>query len=152
MLQHQAADGGRQGQIAALAFAVIFRGGRRRGGRRRCGLGLRRGGGRRRRRWRGGRGGAFVHIAQQRANFDRIAFLRDNVAHGAGGRRGHVDRDLVGFQADNGFVSGDGLTRLLQPLAHGCFGNGFAQGWDFDFGSHALSQPFFWRRISSRTL
>ena len=153
MLQHQAAYRRRQGEVAAFAFALIVggRGRRRSGGRRRGGFGLGgRSGGRGRRRCRGG--GAFVHITQQRADFDGVAFLGDDVAHSAGRRRRHVDRDLVGFQADDGFVGGDGLTGLLEPLSDGCFGNGFAQGRDFDFGGHALSQPFFWRRISSRTL
>ena len=49
-------------------------------------------------------------------------------------------------------VLSDGFTGLFEPLAHGCFGNGFAQSRDFDFGGHELVQPFFWRRISSRTL
>ena len=155
MFQHQAAHRRRQGEVAAFAFALIVGVGggcrRRSGGRRRGGFGLgRRSGGRGRRRCRGG--GAFVHITQQRADFDRVAFLGDDVAHGASRRRRHVNRDLVGFQADDRFVGGDGLTGLLEPLADGCFGNGFAQGRDVDFGGHALSQPFFWRRISSRTL
>ncbi len=147
MLQHQAANGWRQSQIPTLI--LIGRRRSRRSRRRSLCLGNRSGS---RGSHRRSGGNAFVDHRQQRADVHRVAFLGDDVAQGSRDRCGHIHRHLVGFQADDRFIGLHRLAGLLQPLTNGRFGNGFAQRGDFDFSCHELCQPFFWRRISSRTL
>jgi hypothetical protein len=58
------------------------------------------------------------------------------LAHHAGDRRRHFDRDLVGLQADDGLVGLDRITRLFQPFADGCLDDRFTQYGHVDFGCH----------------
>jgi hypothetical protein len=65
--------------------------------------------------------------AEQRAKADRVAFLGGDLGQRAGRRRGHLDRDLVGFELEQGLVGLHGVADLLEPLADGRLGDGFAQ-------------------------
>jgi hypothetical protein len=79
---------------------------------------------------------ALGDMRQQRVDLDRLAVLGEDLAQRAGDRRGHFDRDLVGFQFDQRLVDLDGVARLLEPGADGGFADGFAKGRDADFSSH----------------
>ena len=49
----------------------------------------------------------FVDPPQQGTDLDRRAFRRNDFRQGAGRRRRHLDRDLVGFQFDQNFIARD---------------------------------------------
>ncbi len=108
VFQHRAAHRGRQGLRRIQQFL-----GRRRSGRSRISLGRRRG--RRGRGWGfGGRGSrAFIHHRDHRADFDRVAHRNAVFGHDARHRRRHVNRDLVGFEADDGLIGGDCIAGLF---------------------------------------
>ena len=92
---------------------------------------------------------SFDH-RDHRADFDRVAHSHTVFGHDAGDRRRHVDRDLVGFEADDRLVHGNRFARLLEPFGDGAFGNGFAQSGDFDFGGHGsgfLKLGFIWCKV-----
>src|SRR3546814_3355158 len=78
-----------------------------------------------------------------------------------GGR--NLDRDLVGFKADDRFVDRHRIARLFQPFADRRFGDAFAKGGNCNFGAHGVipcggsglaggQALFLARRISARTL
>ena len=92
--------------------------------------------------WRRGLPAPAAICAEQRADGDRLAFLGDDLVEHAGGRRRHFDRHLVGFELDQRLVDGDGVADLLEPLADGRFGDGFAEGRNADFGHGHLA--FVW--------
>ena len=71
-----------------------------------------------------------------RADRDRVAVRDQLLAHRAGDRRRHLDRDLVGLEAGDRLVRLDRVAGLLQPLAERRLGDRFAQRRDFDFGRH----------------
>jgi hypothetical protein len=48
----------------------------------------------------------------------------------------HLDGHLVGLELDQRLVGLDRVAGLLEPLADGRFGDGFAEGRDADFGGH----------------
>src|SRR5205085_434630 len=73
----------------------------------------------RRRRLRSRRRGAVIDHAEQRADRDRVAVLGRDLAEHAGGRRGHLDRHLVGLEFDQRLVHRHGLAGLLEPAADG---------------------------------
>ena len=75
---------------------------------------------------------AFLDLAEHGADPDRVAGLGRDVAEHAGGRRRHLQRDLVGFEFDQRLVDRDRLAGLLEPLADGRFGDAFAQRGDAD--------------------
>ena len=75
-----------------------------------------------------------IDRAQQRADRDRGAVLGGDLGQHAGGGRGHFDRHLVGLQFDQRLVDARPLALLLEPLADGRFGHGFAQRGYSDFG------------------
>ena len=82
---------------------------------------------------------AFLDLAEQRADRDGLAVLRPrSLRQHAGGGRRHFDRHLVGFELDQRLVDGDGVARLLEPLADGRLGDGFAEGRNADLG-HRIS-------------
>ena len=64
------------------------------------------------------------------------AFLGQLRAEHAGRRGGDIDGDLVGLQADQRLVEGNGLAGLLEPLANGGLAYRFTQSGDFDFTGH----------------
>ena len=75
---------------------------------------------------------------------DRLAVLGGDLAKHAGGRRRHLDRDLVGLQFDQRLVDGDRIARLLEPAADGRLGHRFAERRDADFSHdsfHTASLP-----------
>ena len=115
--------------LVAIACAGLVLGG---GGSGRC----RRGG----RRRRGRRGGAVTCIdrGEHRADLHGVADRDGVLAHDAGDRRRHFDRDLVSLEAGDRLVDRDGVAGLLQPLAEGGFGDRFTQDGDGDFGCHIL--------------
>ena len=80
-----------------------------------------------RRGFRRRRAGAFLDLAEQRADRDGLAVLGGDIAEHAGGRRRHLDRHLVGFELDQRLVDRDRIARLLEPLADGRLGHGFAE-------------------------
>ena len=145
VFQHGAAHRGRENGGAAGGI-VAARGRGRRGGRSRS-IGFRRSLLLRR------RGGArpFLDRGDQRADGDSVAFGGDLLAHHAVMGGHDVDGDLVGLEAGDGFVGSDGFAGLLEPLADGGLGDGFAERGDLDFGGHDLSQAFCLRRSSERT-
>src|SRR3546814_1422881 len=53
-----------------------------------------------------------------------------------GGR--NLDRDLVGFKADDRFVDRHRIARLFQPFADRRFGDAFAKGGNCNFGAHGV--------------
>ena len=130
----------RRRQPAPLARRRAFGGGgcwrRRRG----CvaGCGLRRRG-----------AGAFLDLAEQRADGDGVAVLGGDVAEHAGGRRRHLDRHLVGLELDQRLVDRDRVARLLEPFADGRLGHQFAERGHADF-SHDL--PAFCQHPRWRTI
>ena len=96
----------------------------------------------RRRRRRGlgrRRAGAFLDLAEQRADRDGVAVLGRDGGERAGGGRRHLDRHLVGFELDQRLVDRDRIAGLLEPLADGRLGDGFAEGRDADFSHDWLS-------------
>ena len=54
--------------------------------------------------------------AEQRADRDRIAVLGRDVGQHAGGRRRHLERDLVGLELDQRLVDRTASPGLLEPL------------------------------------
>ena len=70
---------------------------------------------------------------------DGLAVLGDDFRQHAGGRRVDLERDLVGFELDQGLVGLDGVAGLLEPAADGRFGNGFAEGGNADFSGHVIT-------------
>ena len=48
----------------------------------------------------------------------------------------HLDGHLVGFQLAQHFVNGDGVAGFLEPSGNSGLCDGFAKGWDADFGAH----------------
>src|SRR6185437_934486 len=124
-------------------------------GRRSGGHGLR---GRRRRRSRGslrlrrgGSAGAVGDLAEQRADRDRVAVFRRDVGEDAGGRRRHLDRDLVGLELDQRLVDRDRVAGLLEPFADGGLGDGFAERRDANIGHDLCPYPSWpgWSRPST---
>ena len=89
---------------------------------------------------RGCRAGAFLDLAEQRADRDRLAILGGDLAEHAGGRRRHLDRHLVGFELDQRLVDRDGVARLLEPFADGRLGDRFAERGHADL-SHWYRSP-----------
>ena len=69
---------------------------------------------------------------------DGLAVLGRDLGEHAGGGRRHLDRHLVGFELDQRLVDRDGVAGLLEPLADGRLGDGFAEGGNADF-SHDRS-------------
>ena len=84
---------------------------------------------------------AFRDLAEQRADRDGLAVLGGDLAEHAGGRRRHLDRHLVGFELDQRLVDRDRIARLLEPLADGRLGHGFAERGHADFGHCMCSLP-----------
>jgi hypothetical protein len=72
---------------------------------------------------------------------DRVAVFGGDVAQHPGRRRRHLDRDLVGLELHQRLVDRDGIAGLLEPLADGRLGDGFAERRDADVG-HALNPSF----------
>ena len=85
---------------------------------------------------RGGRAGAGRDHAEQSGDADRLAFLGDDLAEHAGGRRVDLERHLVGFEFDQRLVGLHRVAGLLEPLADGGLGDGFAEGRYADFSRH----------------
>jgi hypothetical protein len=146
VLEHQAAH--RRGQGEAAASAVVrlssrgstFSCGSPSGRSRRPPADGRRSGG-----CGGGRRGAAAPArfdpGDQRADGDRVAFGDELLAHRAGDRRGHLDRDLVGLEAGDRLVGRDRVARLLQPLAERRFGDRFPERRDGDVGRPSFLIP-----------
>ena len=80
-----------------------------------------------------GRARTLLDAAEQRADRDRLAVLRRDIAERARSGRRHLDRHLVGFELDQRLVDRDRVTRLLEPFADGGLGDGFAERGDADF-------------------
>ena len=89
------------------------------------------------------RAGALLDLAEQRADRDGLAVLGGDVGQHAGGRRRHLDRHLVGLELDQRLVDRDRFARLLEPLADGRLGDGFAErgNADFSHGQCPLTSP-----------
>ena len=85
-----------------------------------------------------GRACAFLDLSEQRADGDRLAVLGRDVAEHAGGGRRHLDRHLVGLELDQRLVDRDRIARLLEPLADGRLGHGFAERGHADFSHGAI--------------
>ncbi len=101
----------------------------------RRGLGLRRGTRLRGFGWRSGNH-AVRYGSEHRTRQDRLAFIHGDMRENAVSRRVDLKRDLVGLKLGHGLVGLHGIARLLEPLANGCFGNGFPQRGDNDFDGH----------------
>ena len=98
-------DGGeRRGGRRRRAAARRCRGAARRGARRLGFAAPARGFGRR------GGAGAVADLAEQGADRDRLAVLGGDLGEHAGGRRGHLDRHLVGLELDQRLVGRDGVA------------------------------------------
>ena len=79
------------------------------------------------------RASAFLDLAEQRADRDCLAVLHGDVGEHAGGGRRHLDGHLVGLELDQRLVDRDGFAGLLEPLADGRLGDGFAERGNADF-------------------
>src|SRR2546426_81007 len=62
-----------------------------------------------------GASGTVIDLTEQRTHRDRLAVLGDDLAEHAGGRRGHLDGDLVGLELDQRLVDRHGFAGLLEP-------------------------------------
>ncbi len=82
--------------------------------------------------------GGFVDLRQQGIGLDGRTFLGHDLGQDAGGRAGHLDRDLVGFQLAQHFIDRHGIAGLLEPCRDGRLGDGFAQSGHADFGTHRI--------------
>ena len=100
------------GACSAAGGGCLGSGGGSFGGRRRS-LGRR--GGRRRGGGRATLAAAGVDHGDLGAHVDGLALGHEDLAHRAGGRRGHLGVDLVGRDLDDGLVRLDRLTDLLAP-------------------------------------
>src|SRR5581483_724939 len=80
--------------------------------------------------------GAGIDRTKDRADADGLAVGRGDRFDDSGGRRRHFQRDLVGFEFDQRLVRLHLVADLLEPLAHGRFGDRLAKGRDADFGRH----------------
>ena len=87
----------------------------------------------------GRRAGAFLDLAEQRADRDGLAVLGGDLAEHAGRGRRHLDRHLVGLELDQRLVDGDRIARLLEPVADGRLGHRFAERGDADFSHGSTS-------------
>ena len=97
----------------------------------------------------GARAGAFLDLAEQRADRDGLAILGGNLGQHAGGRRRHLDRHLVGLELDQRLVDRDRIARLLEPFADRRLGDGFAERGNADF-SHDLVHLYLSAVIARR--
>jgi hypothetical protein len=89
----------------------------------------------------GRRAFAFVEHAEQRVDLDGVAFLDQDLAQRAGGRRRHFQRHLVGFQFHQRLAVVHGIAGFLEPLSDRGFGDGFTQGGNADFFCHCSVFP-----------
>ncbi len=149
MLEHRAADRGRQGQISMVgrssvmilaqrrAFAGSGRIDRRTGDRRLAFAGRWLGCGSRRRCNRT----AFPDAGDDRANLDRVTLGEQLLGKRSRDGRRHLDRHLVRFKAGDRLVRGDSLAGLLQPLGKRPLGDRFAQRRDLHIGGHGSRVP-----------
>ena len=85
--------------------------------------------------------GAFLDLAEHRADRDGFAVLGGDLAEHAGGRRRHFDRHLVGLELDQRLVDRDRVARLLEPFADGRLGHRFAERRHANL-SHGLDSSF----------
>jgi hypothetical protein len=69
---------------------------------------------------------AVFEVADDVADNDHVAFLLEDLAEDARGRRGKLHRGFVGFELDEIFVEGDGVAFALQPTADLHFMHRFA--------------------------
>jgi hypothetical protein len=83
-----------------------------------------------------GRRSTRRNLAEQGAESHRVALASGDFRQGAGGRRRYLDRHLVRLQFEQRLVGSDGVADLLEPLANGRLGDGFAERGYADFGSH----------------
>jgi hypothetical protein len=81
-------------------------------------------------------GAACGDRAKQRAHFNGVAFVGNNLAQRSARRGRHFNRHLVGFQFDQRLVRLDRIARLLEPLPDGCLGDRFTQRRYADFVRH----------------
>src|SRR5690606_31703263 len=58
------------------------------------------------------------------------------VGEDAGGGRGDLHRDLVGFEFQHGLVALDVVAVALEPRGDDTAGDGFADLWNLDGGRH----------------
>ena len=65
----------------------------------------------------------------------RAAVGHQDLRQHAGGRGGHFQHHLVGFDLDQDFICGDDVTDFLFPLQHGGFGHGLRELRNFDFNN-----------------
>ena len=65
---------------------------------------------------------------QHRADLDGLVLLRLDLQQHPGGGGGDLGVDLVGGDLQQRLVGLDGVTDLLEPPAHGAFGDAFAEG------------------------
>ena len=93
---------------------------------------------------------AFFDHGDHCIDFDRVADVDLEFLDRAGNGGGCLHRDLVGFQADDGFIDGDRIADFLQQFADGRFGDRFTQRRNFDFGGHILAFPNYLQSL--RTL
>src|SRR5437588_740867 len=68
-----------------------------------------------------------VDLSKQRADGNRLAVLRGDLAEHPGGRRRHFDGDLVGLEFDQGLVHRHGIASFLEPAADRGLGHGLAE-------------------------
>ncbi len=129
-LRTDGASGASETLAAGLAAAASGSRLGRRGCGRRCGRFCRR-----RRSFIGA--GAFLDLAEHRADGDGLAVLGGDLAEHAGGRRRHLDCHFVGLELDQRLVDRDRIARLLEPFADGRLGHRFPERRHANF-SHGI--------------
>ena len=74
-----------------------------------------------------GRGFAVgFHVADHVANSGLLAFTLERLGDCAGGRSGELDRHLLGFNDDDGFILFDRIAWILEPVTDLDFAYRFA--------------------------
>ena len=77
-------------------------------------------------------GGRTVQLGNHGADTDGFALRHADFQH-AIGLGGQLKRGLVRFELGDDFVALYGLAVFLEPLGNGDFGDGFANGGNFNF-------------------
>jgi hypothetical protein len=83
-------------------------------------------------RWSRFRSRGLVKLAQQCTERHDLAFLGRAPDEYAAGCRGNLDRYLIGFQLDQGFAGGHGLSFLLHPAGDCGLNDRLAERWNLD--------------------
>jgi len=91
--------------------------------------------------WHSGRAATSgaIQLRDDRADANGFALGHPNFQHAIGFRR-QLKRGLVRFQLGNDLVALHGLAVFFEPLGNGDFGDGFANGGNFDFEGHEYTE------------